>query len=61
VSTAEEKEREMFKGRPIADEFIEELADEAERGYDLVKLERRPDRPPIGSDPGRRRRGMPRS
>jgi hypothetical protein len=36
-------------GRPISDEEIQALADEAEAGIDLSKLKRRPGRPSIGS------------
>jgi hypothetical protein len=39
------------KGKPITDEMLEELADEAEAGLELSKLKRRPGRPPIGSGP----------
>lgn len=38
-------------GKPITDEMIEELADEAERGYEPEQLERQrrgPGRPPLG-------------
>lgn len=38
-------------GRPITDEMIEELADEAERGYEPGQLRNRrrgPGRPPLG-------------
>lgn len=38
-------------GKPITDEMIEELADEAERGYEpgqLRNLKRGPGRPPLG-------------
>jgi hypothetical protein len=39
-------------GRTIDDELIEELAAEAERGYDVDEiLRRRGGRPPIGSGP----------
>ncbi len=36
-------------GRIITDEEIEAMADEAEAGYDLTKLKRRPGRPTLGS------------
>lgn len=39
-------------GEPITDEMIEELADEAERGYtpgQLQEHQRGPDRPPLGA------------
>lgn len=39
------------KGRPITDEVIEELADQAERGYapgELLGRRRGPGRPPLG-------------
>ena len=39
------------KGRPVTDEDIQALADEAEAGIDLTKLERRPGRPALGSAP----------
>jgi hypothetical protein len=35
-------------GRVITDEEIQALADEAEAGYDLAKLKRRPGRPTLG-------------
>jgi len=37
------------KGRPVDDEVIEQLAAEAERGYDAGKLRRRGGRKPLGS------------
>ncbi len=36
-------------GRIITDQEIEAMADEAEAGYDLAKLKRRPGRPTLGS------------
>ena len=36
-------------GRIITDQEIEAMADEAEAGYDLTKLKRRPGRPTLGS------------
>lgn len=48
---AKKRDRGTYKGKPITDELLEELADEAEGGYDLSKLKRRPGRPPIGSGP----------
>ena len=36
-------------GRIITDHEIEAMADEAEAGYDLSKLKRRPGRPTLGS------------
>ncbi len=36
-------------GRIITDQEIEAMADEAEAGYDLSKLKRRPGRPTLGS------------
>jgi predicted HicB family RNase H-like nuclease len=37
-------------GKPISDELVEQLADEAEAGYDVDEtLRRRGGRPPIGS------------
>jgi predicted HicB family RNase H-like nuclease len=39
-------------GTPITDEVVEELADEAERGYDVDELRRRRGgRPAMGSSP----------
>lgn len=40
-------------GTPVTDEVVEELADEAERGYDVDELlrRRRGGRPPLGSAP----------
>jgi hypothetical protein len=35
-------------GRVITDEEIQAMADEAEAGYDLSKLKRRPGRPTLG-------------
>jgi hypothetical protein len=36
-------------GRIITDDEIEAMADEAEAGYDLTKLKRRPGRPLLGT------------
>ena len=36
-------------GRVITDEEIQALADEAEAGYDVTKLKRRPGRPSLGA------------
>ena len=36
-------------GRIVTDQEIEAMADEAEAGYDLSKLKRRPGRPTLGS------------
>jgi len=37
-------------GKPITDELVEQLADQAEAGYDVEEtLRRRGGRPPIGS------------
>jgi hypothetical protein len=38
-----------YKGRPVTDEEIQALADEAEAGIDLSKLKRRPGRPIAGN------------
>lgn len=38
-------------GRIITDEEIQALADEAEAGYDVSKLRRRPGRPSLGTAP----------
>jgi hypothetical protein len=39
-------------GEPITDELVEELANEAEEGFDVEELrKRRVGRPPIGSGP----------
>jgi len=39
-------------GTPISDEVVEELADEAEQGYDVDELRRRRGgRPAMGSSP----------
>jgi predicted HicB family RNase H-like nuclease len=40
-------------GTPVSDEVVEELADEAEHGYDVDELlrRRRGGRPPLGSAP----------
>ena len=35
-------------GTPVTDALVESLADEAERGYDLLALVRRSRRPPKG-------------
>jgi hypothetical protein len=40
-----------FGGRFITEAEIEAMADEAEAGYDLTKLRRRPGRPLTGSAP----------
>lgn len=39
-------------GVELTAEFLEELADEAERGYEPEQLKRRRGRPPVGSDAG---------
>ena len=38
-----------YRGRPISDEEIQRLADEAEAGYDPARLRRVPGRPAMGS------------
>ena len=38
-------------GRLVTDDEIQALADEAESGYDITKLRRRPGRPLLGSAP----------
>lgn len=40
-------------GRPITDEVVEKLADEAEQGYDVDEIQRQRagGRPPMGSGP----------
>jgi hypothetical protein len=38
-----------YKGRPVTDEEVQALADEAEAGIDLSKLKRRPGRPMSGN------------
>lgn len=43
---------ETIRGVPVSDEMIQELADEAEQGYDLEKLRER-GRKPIGDGPAR--------
>ena len=37
------------KGRVITDAEIQAMADEAEAGYDVTKLKRRPGRPSLGA------------
>jgi len=39
------------RGVPITEDLIEELAREAERGYDVESLRRRGGRPPLGAGP----------
>lgn len=43
---------EKVDGRPVAEQAIQEWADEAERGYDVEKLRKR-GRKPVGDGPGR--------
>jgi hypothetical protein len=43
--------RRTSEGKPITDETIEHLADEAEAGYDVTELRRRGGRRPMGSGP----------
>ena len=43
--------RRTSEGKPITDETIERLADEAEAGYDVTELRRRGGRRPMGSGP----------
>lgn len=38
-------------GVPVSDDLVEQLADEAEAGYDVPTLRRRGGRPPLGSGP----------
>lgn len=38
-------------GVPVTDETVQRLADEAEAGYDVVRLRRRGGRRPLGSGP----------
>ncbi len=38
-------------GRVITDEEIQSMADEAEAGYDISRLKRRPGRPSLGTSP----------
>ncbi len=39
------------RGKPITDAEIEQMADEAEAGYDITTLRTRGGRPPMGSGP----------
>lgn len=43
---------ETINGQPVTDEMISQLADEAERGYDIAQLRKR-GRKPVGDGPGR--------
>jgi hypothetical protein len=38
-------------GVELTDEVLDRMADEAEKGFDVTKLRRRPGRPPMGSAP----------
>ena len=47
-----DKTHKTSRGVELTDDLIEELAKEAERGYDITELRRRrPGRPPLGSRP----------
>ena len=50
--TKEEKPR-TAGGKPVTDQQIQQLADEAEVGYDPTRLRRSGGRKPIGSGPAR--------
>ena len=39
------------RGIPVTEELIEQLVEEAERGYDVEGLRRRGGRPPLGAGP----------
>lgn len=45
--------KKTIKGQPVTDELIQELAREAEAGYDVANLKRRGGRKPLGSSAAR--------
>jgi hypothetical protein len=48
----DKEERRTARGAPVTDDLIDELAAEAEAGYDVAALRRRGGRRPLGSAPG---------
>jgi len=46
-----ETHRETSGGVPVTDELVDQLAHEAEAGYEVAALRRRGGRPPLGSGP----------
>ncbi|WP_368861299.1 ribbon-helix-helix protein, CopG family [Frankia sp. AgB32] len=50
--TADEQERRTRRGAPVTSDMIDELAADAETGYDVAALRRRGGRRPLGSAPG---------
>ena len=50
--TNKETARRTAGGVPVTDELVEDLAAEAETGYDVAHLHRRGGRRPLGSAPG---------
>jgi hypothetical protein len=50
--TPEKEERRTTRGVPVTDDLIDDLAAEAEAGYDVAALRRRGGRRPLGSAPG---------
>jgi hypothetical protein len=49
--TPEKDQRRTARGVPVTTEMIDELAAEAETGYDIASLRRRGGRRPLGSAP----------
>ena len=49
--TPEKEERRTARGVPVTDQMIDELAADAEAGYDVAALRRRGGRRPLGSAP----------
>src|SRR5947209_15051449 len=49
LKNMDETKKETSGGVELTDELVEQLADEAERGYDISRLTRRRGRPPLGS------------
>ncbi len=47
----DENEHRTSGGVPVTDELVQQLADEAEAGYDVTVLRRRGGRRPLGSGP----------
>nr|WP_307873918.1 MULTISPECIES: ribbon-helix-helix domain-containing protein [unclassified Frankia] len=50
--TPEKEQSRTTRGVPVTTEMIDELAAEAETGYDVAALRRRGGRRPLGSAPG---------
>jgi hypothetical protein len=50
--TSKDAERRTTRGTPVTDGLVDQLATEAETGYDVTALRRRGGRRPLGSAPG---------